>query len=167
LNESLFALNDFLQARQAGEDMLAALDEPSPQRDFATVARVVTDAPELAPVRVGYGFGPEVTDGRSLDLHLASFNDDLSLRGQALFVRVALAASGLDFADVAAIPPVPGEALAFGPAILDDGTLDEHMLALFDHMVEQHGRNVVLSAAAPEATTGSSFDRYGESLKLY
>lgn len=169
LNESLVAMNDFLQARYASDDIIASLHEPPQERDFATVAVAVGNAPALDSLRIGTGFGPSVADGRSLDLHLASFNTDLDRRGEELFVRVARAAggTGLDFAEVAGVPPVLGNELAFGPEIWSDVTLDEHMLALFDHLIEQGSRNAMLSIVERSADTGSSFDRYGEALKLF
>ena len=169
LDESLVAMNDFLRARYANDDIMASLQEPLRQGDFATVAVAVGDVPELASLQVYHGFGPAVADGGSLDLQLASFNADLEHRGEPLFVRVARAAggTGLDFAEVAGVPPVPGDELAFGPDIWNDPTLDEHMLALFDHMVEQGTRNAMLSVVDEAGDTGSSFDRYGESLTLY
>jgi hypothetical protein len=169
LDGSLLALNGFLRARYVSDDILAGLHGPEPERDFVTVAVAVSDVPTLDPIRVADGFGAAIADGRSLDLQLASFNADLDRRGEPLFVRVARAAGGtaLDFAEVAGVPPVPGDALAFGPEVRSGLTLDEHMLALFDHMVEQEARNELLSVAAEPADTGSSFDRYGKSLRLY
>ena len=45
------------------------------------------------------------------------------------------------------------------------------MLALFDQMIEHAERNETLSvastSASPDASTGSSFDRYATSLELY
>ncbi|HEU0222637.1 MAG TPA: hypothetical protein VFR34_10575 [Paracoccaceae bacterium] len=170
LNESLQAMNDFLQARYKGEDMIASILQGTPaEADFVTVARRVSDAPELMPIDLASEFGLAIGDTSSLDLHLAAFSEEQERRGEPLFVRIALAAggTGLDFADVAGIPPVPGEELSFGPPIWDDLTLDAHMLALFDHMVEQSARNDALSVANPVDNTGSSFDRYGEALKLF
>jgi hypothetical protein len=169
LDESLLAMNDFLRARYVSDDIVAGLHEPPAERDFVTVAIAVSGVPALESIRVAPGFGPAVMDGQSLDLQLASFNTDMERRGDPLFVRVARAAGGtaLDFAEVAGIPPVPGGGIAFGPEIWSGETLDEHMLALYDHMIEQDARNSLLSVAAEPADTGSSFDRYGDSLRLY
>jgi hypothetical protein len=166
LDQSLQAMNGFLQARYASDDLMASLNGEPEQADFVTVARTVSDVPELTGIRVESGFGPAVVDGRSLDLQLAAFSEDQLGRGEPLFVRIALTAGGLDFADVADVPPVRAEA-AFGPEIWDDRTLDEHMLALFDQMLEHAERNAALSVASPDASTGSSFDRYATSLTLY
>ena len=91
------------------------------------------DVPELASLRIDPGFGPAIGDSRSLDLQLASFNADLDRRGEELFVRVARAAggTGLDFAEVAEVPPVPGDELAFGPEIWSDVTLDTAHVGVF------------------------------------
>jgi hypothetical protein len=169
LDESLLAMNGFLRARYVNDDIMASLQQPPRQRDFFAVARAVSDVPELTSMRVVDGFGPAVTDGRSLDLQLVSFNADLDRRGDALFVRVARAAggTGLGFAEVAAVPPVLGEEVGFGPAIWNDPTLDNYMLALIDQMIDQAGRNAELAISSPAVDTGSSFDRYGQSLTLY
>lgn len=168
LDESLHAMNDFLQARYTADDIFASLHSTAPKQEFATVARAVGDAPEFRARHATGGFGPSISGGASLDVHLASFNDEVISRDDPVFVRIARAAGGtsVDFAEAGAVPPVSGDILAFGPEVQDDATLNDTMLALGDHLLEHRTRELELSVAE-EATTGTSFDLYGEALKLF
>lgn len=167
LNASMEALNHFVQARYAHDDMMASLHAPAPQKDFVVVAKAVSAAPAMAPSSVRYGFGPAINGGASLDVHLAAFHDELA-QPDPLFVRIAVAAGGigLDFAEAGAVPAAPGDLAAFGPEIWDDETMNEHMFSLADHMLEHAERNATLFPDNP-AITGTSFDLYGKSLTLY
>lgn len=168
LDQSLHAMNDFLQARYAYDAMMASLHTPAPAKDFETVARIVADVPERAAPASG-GFGTSIVGGQTLDLHLASFNDAREERGEPLFVRVARMAAGTlpDFADVADIPPGVPTDHGFGEGrVHDDPTLNDSMADLFDHMQWQATRDEALRARGSAIRDGS-FDRYGDALTLF
>ncbi len=168
LDQSLAALNLHLQARYANDDMMLALNETPPAADFVAVASAVGDAPELRPVSGSAGFGIPISDGGSLNLHLASFNDEVLSRPDDLFVRVAVAAAEgvtLGFGDVADIRTAAA-APEFATPVFDDPTLDSYTAALHDQMFAFFDREARLSQAVP-GVTGNSFDLYSQSLTLY
>lgn len=169
LDQSLVAMNSFLQKRYAHEDIMASLHETAPESDFRALAQTVSDVPEFRAIETAARFGSEIDGGSGLDIYLANFNEDLAMREDPLFVRIARAAGGteIDFSEVAAIPPEASDLAAFGPEIHDDVTLDDHMLSLFDHMLAHTERDAALTASRPDAVSGGSFDRYGEALKLF
>ena len=168
LNESLHAMNDFLAARYVADDIFASLHTDPPGQEFVAVASAVSHVPEFRAADPRKGFGPGITGGSSLDLHLASFNEEVIGRDDPVFMRIARAAGGtsIDFAEVGAVPPVPGDALVFGPAVHDDATLNGQMFALNDLLTQHRERNLELSVAE-QATTGASFDLYGKALNLF
>ena len=168
LNESLHAMNDFLAARYVADDIFASLHADPPAQEFVAVASAVSHVPEFRANGTRQGFGPSISGGTSLDLHLASFNDEVIGREDPVFMRIARAAGGtsIDFAEVGAVPPVPGDALVFGPPVFDDATLNGQMFALNDLLTRHRERDFELSVAE-QATTGASFDLYGEALKLF
>ena len=127
----------FLDGRQnwgRTDDIFASLHADPPGQEFVAVASAVSHVPEFRAADTRKGFGPEITGGSSLDLHLASFNEEVIGRDDPVFMRIARAAGGtsIDFAEVGAVPPVPGDALVFGPAVHDDATLNGQMFALED-----------------------------------
>ena len=168
LNESLHAMNDFLAARYTADDIFASLHSDSPTREFVAVASAVSHVPEFRAIDTRKGFGPSISGGSSLDLHLAAFNEEVIGRDAPVFMRIARAAggTGIDFAEVGAVPPAPGDALVFGPAVHDDATLNGQMLALNDLLGQHRDRNFELSVA-DQATTGASFDLYGKALTMF
>lgn len=167
LDESMHALNDFLQSRYAHDDMMAALTEPA-EADFRGKAIASASAPEALTRQSLGGFDASISGDASLNLHLAAFNDELEARGDTLFVRIAMAVAGntLDMAQAAALSATADDRMAFGPEIMDDLTLDDHMLSLADHMLSLREKDLNLSAGSA-AVTGLSFDRYGDALNMF
>ncbi|MDJ0992726.1 MAG: hypothetical protein QNI90_04075 [Dinoroseobacter sp.] len=166
LNQSLEALNVFLSARYAHDDIMAALAE-RPEKDFRTTAVTTASAPEYFNGDSLGGFTGDVNSGSALDVHLAAFNEERMNRGNSLFIKIALASGGydLDMREAGGMPPVPGDLLAFGPSVQSDHTLEYNLEVLAVHMVEQDLRNDQLSGDG--AVTGHSFDLYGEALSLF
>jgi hypothetical protein len=170
LDDALAGLNDFLRNRDAAAAALADLRSGPPHHGFRTAARAVGNSPGLAtPAGEDHGFGPSIGDGRSLDIHLASFSAELRHRGQDLFVRVIAAAAtgGFGFAEVAHLPPVTGTSDGFGPPVDDDQSLDASMGAFATHMRDRMRRDQTLAEGGPTGHTGASFDKYTATLLLY
>ncbi len=164
LDHAMTALNEFVMAKQVQSDMMATLDA-APGGDFAeiAVASAITPFERAAPERTEFGW--PIDGGKTLDAHLVAFNDDLAERGDDLFLRIARAEAdkSLDFGMVAAdVTRSPSDA----GRIYDDVTLDGEMLALRDGMREFDDRLARLSRSVPEVT-GTSFERYVESLALF
>lgn len=167
LDHSLVALNDFLQTRYAHDDVMAALTAPA-EADFRDKAVAVASAPDALTTQTRGGFDASISGDTSLDLHLAAFNDELEARGEPLFVRIALAVAGngLDMTEAAGLAATTDDRMGFGPEIADDLTLDDHMLSLADHILEQRAKDLNLSDGSG-AVTGLSFDRYGDALNMF
>jgi len=164
LDHAMTDMNDFLKERYIHDDMLAGLDV-APQADFQTVAVAVSTAPfERTAPELG-SFGHLIGDGGSLDLQLASFNEEVLGRGDDLFVRIARSEAGKvpGFGTVAA-DVFTGP--TFGGMIHDDPTLDGEMAALSIGMRAFDIREQDLTRAVPQVD-GTSFDRYVESLRLF
>ncbi|MCA8881979.1 MAG: hypothetical protein KDA73_18950 [Rhodobacteraceae bacterium] len=166
LDQSLSAMNDFLQARYRNDDMMADLHGGRPAADFEGIARAVAEAPDSGTFGTETAFGPQISGDRSLDVHLAAFHEE-QRRPQPLFMRIAAAAGtmDLDFAEAGAVPP-SGPGSAFGPAIRNDPTLNASLVALADQMIEQSVREATLFPDNA-AISGTSFDDYARSLTLY
>ena len=172
LDETLaLAMNDFLQARYSNDDIMASLQDPAPLRDFAAVARGGRGYPGT---RRRSGSIP-ASVRRSGDSRLARPAArrvqcrSRDRRGEELFVRVARAAggTGLDFAEVAEVPPVPGGRARVRPGDLERRDARCAHAGPLRSPDRAGARNTMLSVAEGTADTAGSFDRYGESLTLY
>ncbi|MBW6419082.1 hypothetical protein [Celeribacter sp. PS-C1] len=163
LDHAMMALNDFVSAKQAQSDIMDTLDMPP--NDFAEVALASGTHPLAQEEATRSSFGWPISGGASLDTHLVAFNQDLAERGDDLFLRIAAAeaSSNLDFGTVAS--DVAHSAYDAG-RIHDDRTLNDEMVALRDGMREFDDRLSRLSRSVPEVT-GTSFERYVESLSLF
>ena len=94
---------------------------------------------------VDTGFGPAIGDGRSLDLNLASFDEDLNQRGEPRFIRIAREAGGTGPVDT-----------GFGPAIGDGRSLDLS-LASFNEDLSQRGEPLFIRIAREASVAGPDF----------
>lgn len=164
LDSAMVSLSDFIRRHDAQYEMLAQLDAV-PSQDFRTVASAVATTPFDRDRPDSLEFGWAVTDGASLDLHLAAFNDEVLGRGDDLFIRIATAeaAKTMDFGTVASDVY---SGLSVNGRVRDDPTLDNEMQALASGMRQFEDRSTQISRAVP-ATTDTSFDRYVESLRLF
>ena len=163
LDIALMRLNTHLQARYVQDEMLAHLDVV-PAQDFATVAAATVQSPLDARVSEKGEFGFAVSDGASLVLHLASFNEERVTRGDDLFIRIVRFEAG----------KTPGfESIArdnfagfSGGPIMDDRTLNAGMAALAKGMREFEARTARLEQSI-QAITDRSFDDYTNALLLF
>ncbi len=164
LNHAMTSLNDFLQAKYAQDDALAALDE-TPANDFAVIASATGETPLDRELEELGSFGWTVSGGRSLDLHLASFNDEVLGREDSLFIRIARSETGKAMTFDQAAADYKSDYLERG-RIFDDPSLNAELLALSDSMREFDNRLAKIARAVPEVT-GTSFERYTDALALY
>lgn len=166
LDQALAGLNDFLKDRYRVDDRMARLGDPEGS-DFRATALALGEVPSLAgTARLG-GFDGSIRGGASLDLHLAAFNEELQSREEPLFLRIAREASeGLAAMDDAAGLPLAADTGFFGPAVMDDVTLDDSLLALETHLFDQQVRQQALEAGI-WAVSDRAVDRYVDTLRLY
>ncbi|MCA0042745.1 hypothetical protein [Celeribacter litoreus] len=164
LDHAMAALNEFVATKQAQSDMMASLHE-APSGDFAEVALASARTPLDRSEFELNSFGWPISGGMSLDQHLVAFNEDMSERGDSLFLKIARAEAdtNLDFGTVASDVHLGA---IDGGRIYDDVTLDQEMISLREGMREFDDRLSRLSRSVPDVT-GTSFDRYVESLALF
>ncbi|MEP2532046.1 hypothetical protein [Shimia sp.] len=167
LNQSLTAMNDFLQARYVSEDMIASLSAPAEPNFNRTVATVVSVPEYRSGVSLGEFLG-QINGGEALDMHLAAFNDDIVQREIPLFERIAFTSGGTNFdmREAGGLPMVAGDQLAFGPKVSDGVTLQNNLDILSDNM-RQHAARVDELSGNGNVITGSDFNLYTASLKLF
>jgi hypothetical protein len=169
-DETIHALNDFIQERYVQDDMLAALTAPKSQ-DFATTAVATASVPEM-PREAENAFGVAVIDDSSLNDSVDFLNKQMASRGHDLFIQVAEEATrkGLDFADVAKavdtnnaldryLEQLAGAELEFGERVWNDRSLDGQVAGVNSHIQDFAEREIMLAQAVPDVT-GSSFERF-------
>lgn len=166
LDDSLAAMNALLRARHAHDDLMASLSA-APEKDFKTTAVAVSDVPQYGDGTSVSGFTGSINGGSALDLHLAAFNDESRDKGESLFVQIARAAGGtdLDMKEAGGMPPVGGDILSFGPTVDSDGSLNENLNFLSDHIVDRADRENQLTGDG--SVTGHSFELHSQALRVF
>jgi hypothetical protein len=170
-DQTLFALNDFIQSRYVQDDMLAALASP-PSPDFVSTAVATASAPEMPYTIEPSAFGPSVNDDPSLNNSMDLLNTAMLERGTDLFLKVAEEAShrNLDFAEIAqsvdvdnaldrAEARLAADPSGFGDRVSDGRTLNDQVAAVNRHIQEFAERETLLGLAVP-GVTGKSFDSF-------
>ncbi len=165
IDHAMEALSGFVAAKYAESDLLDRL-ETAPSADFRTVAVATATVPFERAEPAASSFGWPISGDKSLDVQLASFQEDVMGRGEDLFVRIAMVEAGKlqDFAAIAS--DVYGGTDSFEGRVMDDPTLDGEMAALAVGLQRFDNRDALLTRSVPAVST-TSFDVYARSLALY
>ncbi|WP_428607543.1 hypothetical protein [Sedimenticola sp.] len=169
LDRSLHILNHQIQDKYDQETLLAGLSQPRTP-DFAEAALASAAIPVIEETQETGAFGYLVSDDSSLNNGLDLFNTEVALRGNDLFIRVALEATSKGEAfSMAAAGAVVDEQIqeyrlelagvreGFGDQVRNGPSLQASVVALNQRIFDLEQREDRLAAAVP-AVDGASFD---------